>query len=60
MKWQPIETAPEQTIVWTRIYDERGERNVQKLQRKGSLWFLPDWSMYVYYTPTQWAVDDEA
>lgn len=24
------------------------------LRRRGWLWFLPDDSMYVYYTPTQW------
>lgn len=25
-----------------------------KLRRKGGLWFLPDYSMYVYYTPKYW------
>lgn len=40
--------------VETKIYDEHGERNVQVLQRKGRLWFFPDGSMYVYYTPTHW------
>jgi hypothetical protein len=24
------------------------------LKRQGQLWFFPDGSMYVYYTPTQW------
>lgn len=28
--------------------------NVQTLVRKGGLWFFPDMSMYVYYTPTAW------
>lgn len=29
-------------------------RTVQTLRRKGRLWFFPDWSAYVYYTPTHW------
>ena len=24
------------------------------LRRKGNLWFLPDMSMYVYFTPVWW------
>ena len=27
---------------------------VQRLKRSGSLWFVPDGSMYVYYTPVAW------
>ncbi len=58
--WQPIETAPLDKIVETKIDDGHGERNVQKLKRyqrtpeTRSLWFMPDGSMYVYYTPTHW------
>lgn len=26
----------------------------QTLKRKGNLWFFPDMSMYVYYTPKFW------
>lgn len=26
----------------------------QELKRKGGLWFFPDDSMYVYYTPLVW------
>lgn len=44
----------EGAIVETKIHDIKGERNKQKLIRKGSLWWLPDMSMYVYYTPTHW------
>lgn len=40
--------------VETKIEDGRGSRNVQRLKRQGNLWFLPDGSMYVYYTPTHW------
>jgi hypothetical protein len=45
---------PDGQIVQTKIDDDRGERNVQDLKRIGALWFMPDGSMYVYYTPTHW------
>ncbi len=41
-------------VVETKIDTEDGCRNASTLKRKGSLWFLPDDSMYVYYTPTHW------
>lgn len=41
-------------IVETKISDSDGERNFGKLRRQNNLWFLPDMSMYVYYTPTHW------
>lgn len=41
-------------IVDTKIDDEKGVRNEQELKRQGWLWFMPDGSMYVYYTPTHW------
>lgn len=28
--------------------------HVQKLKRNGRLWWFPDSSMYVYFTPTCW------
>ncbi len=40
--------------VMTKIDDESGCRNEQSLKRQCSLWFYPDMSMYVYYTPTHW------
>ena len=52
--WQPISTAPDGFTVETKIDDEKGVRNVQPLKRQGNLWFYPDGSMYVYYTPTHW------
>lgn len=55
-EWQPIETAPEDRVVLTKIDDAGGERNVQTLKRQGRLWFVPDGSVYVYYSPTHWAV----
>lgn len=52
--WHTIETAPAKEEVWTKIDDEDGERNVRKLTRERNLWWTPDGSMYVYYTPTHW------
>ncbi len=53
-EWQPIATAPERVVVDTKIDDERGCRNEQSMKRLGRLWWFPDGSMYVYYTPTHW------
>lgn len=52
--WRHISTAPDKVTVLTKIDDEQGPRNEQKLKRQGNLWFFPDGSMYVYYTPTHW------
>lgn len=41
-------------VVDTKIDDASGKRNEQQLKRKDTLWFYPDGSMYVYYTPTHW------
>lgn len=48
------ELPPEHKVVDTKIDDENGCRNEQKLKRSGHFWFFPDDSMYVYYTPTHW------
>lgn len=53
-EWKPISTAPEDTVVETKIDDERGVRNQTHLVRQRNLWFFPDKSMYVYYAPTHW------
>lgn len=45
---------PDGQVVMTKIDDANGCRNEQELKRSGRLWFLPDDSMYVYYTPTHW------
>ena len=52
--YQDISTAPEDTTVMTKIDDQNGLRNEQRLKRRGKLWFFPDMSMYVYYAPTHW------
>jgi hypothetical protein len=55
MNWQPIDTAPENVVVLTKIDDGRGVRNQQPMKRRGRLWWFADGEMYVYYTPTHWA-----
>ena len=45
---------PKNTVVMTKIEDHRGVRNEQELKLQNTLWFVPDGSMYVYYTPTHW------
>lgn len=45
---------PEEELVETKIDDVNGIRNVQRLKRRGRLWFFADGIMYVYYTPTHW------
>lgn len=54
MDWQPIETAPENVVLETKIDDAKGCRNIQPLKRLRNLWYFPDGSMYLYYTPTHW------
>lgn len=53
-EWHEIKLAPAEEVVETKIDDEHGVRNVQTLKRSGRLWWYPDMSMYVYYTPTHW------
>jgi hypothetical protein len=56
VEWIGIENRlpPHGKVVDTKILDNQGERNFQKLKLNGRLWFIPDGSMYVYYTPTHW------
>jgi hypothetical protein len=49
---------PENQIVWTKIWDGDGERNVTRLKRIGNLWFYPEGDMYVYYRPTHWCSEE--
>ena len=50
-----FQLPPEGKMVNTKIDDQNGCRNEQKLIRKGNLYWFPDNSMYVYYTPTHWS-----
>ncbi len=45
---------PERVVVETKIDDENGARNHNKLQRIGNMWFLRNGENYVYYIPTHW------
>jgi len=57
MEWQPIETAPENIHVMTKIDDGKGVRNEQVMVKRGNLWWINDGEpgeMYVYYSPTHW------
>lgn len=53
-EWMPIDTAPRDVVVDTKIDDASGARNEQPLKCRGRLWWVPDDSMYVYYVPTHW------
>lgn len=55
-KWVSVnEKLPAQDLeVDTKIDDGRGVRNEQSMKLVGRLWYVPDGSMYVYYTPTHW------
>ncbi len=54
--WKPASEAPEGVVVETRVND--GE--VTKLKRRKRLWFVPDGTMYVYFTPTHYRPIAEA
>jgi hypothetical protein len=45
--------VPQNIPLRTKIDDEKGERNVQILTKRGNLWYATD-GLYVYYTPTHW------
>jgi len=52
--WMPISSAPDDTVVETKIHDVHGLRNQTTLKKMRGLWWFPDGSMYVYYVPTHW------
>lgn len=47
-------TPPHGIFVYTKIEDEKGSRNEQKLKFENNLWFCED-GTYIYYKPTHWA-----
>ena len=49
-----VSLPDEGIVVMTKIDDKDGVRNEQLLKRQKRLWFFPDGSMYVCYTPTHW------
>lgn len=60
IRWIPCsEAMPEPGVeVLTKIHDAAGCRNETSLKFKSNLWWFPDMSMHVYYTPTHWAVKE--
>jgi len=56
MSWKVVkqENPPKEQLILTKIDDKNGERNIARLSFDGKLWWLPNKSMYVYYTPTHW------
>jgi len=52
-KWRRIESAPENTGIWT-MTDDSSCRNEVKLVRRGGLWCGPS-GMYFGYAPTHWS-----
>jgi len=54
--WKKItdEHPPTKRVIKTKVSDSNGDRNEQELIFDRNLWWLPDMSMYVYYTPTHW------
>lgn len=60
MSWKPINTAPLDQVVETKIDDANGVRNETPLIQKQRgpeyrpMWWFPDMGMYVYYQPTHW------
>lgn len=57
--WNPISTAPESTVVETKISDAWGSRNERELKRRGNLWFSPDGKTHVFYQPTHWRASSD-
>ena len=54
-----LKLPPNNLEVMTKIDDEKGCRCEEILRRQNRLWFFPDYSMYIYYTPTHWSYIDE-
>ena len=52
--WRSIDSAPEGVVVWTKIDDPYGVRNLRKLKRQGGTWFVPDGTSCVFYEPNYW------
>ena len=45
---------PQDIIIETKIDDCKGVRNICQLILHNNLWWIPDMSMYIYYSPTHW------
>jgi hypothetical protein len=57
MSWNRTDlSVPEEGVVVNTL-TRNGEEST--LMRQGALWFIPDGSMYVYYTPMFWKSVEE-
>lgn len=56
MSWYKVDVnpPPEETVIDTKIDDEKGVRNHQHLVWRGGIWWVADGRTYVYYSPTHW------
>lgn len=54
--WCGEALPPDGMEVEAKIDDGKGVRNVANLKFHRGLWWFPDMSMYVYYSPTHWRV----
>lgn len=54
--WNKVsdKTPPAGVELETKIHDANGLRNEQTLVFQKRMWWFPDMSMYVYYSPTHW------
>lgn len=50
--WIPTQNKLPENGVTVEAMDSAG--HVQDLKRDGNLWWFPDGSMYVYFTPMMW------
>jgi hypothetical protein len=51
------EFVPQNVPLLTCIIQDGNIRNEQTLVKQGNLWWTPDMSMYVYYSPTHYKRD---
>lgn len=54
--WKRISEVPPPVgvVIQTKVSNSCGTSVEQELVFDDPLWFFPDHSMYVYYTPTHW------
>ena len=52
--WQPISTAPSDTLIDTKIVNNGKSWHYEPLKRVGSLWWSPAMNCYCLYSPTHW------
>lgn len=59
--WHPINTAPINEKVLTKVVDDQGEHDIRELTLRGQLWFADtaiDGGDYARPAPTHWTAID--